>query len=61
MRLRLGSHGVDLVTVHGDTIGRYDVAKVGHGPLCEGTLGVFEPQLVLPERGEDGVDMLEVG
>lgn len=53
-------HGVDLVMVHGDVVGRDDVAKVGHRPLCEGTLCALEAQLVIPKNGEDSVDVLKM-
>jgi hypothetical protein len=60
VRLRPSRDGVDLVAVHGDSLGRDHVVEVSHRRLREGALGALEPQLVFPEGGEDGVEVLEM-
>jgi hypothetical protein len=39
---RLGEHNLHLFSIHGNTVGRYDIAEVGHRSCTKEALGFLK-------------------
>jgi hypothetical protein len=55
-----GEHNLHVFSIHGNIVGRCDMAEVGHGSCTEKTLGFLKVELVDLQLFEHKADMVEM-
>jgi hypothetical protein len=53
-------HSLQLFSIHGNTVGRYDMAMVGHSSCTEEALGFLKVELVGLQLFKHKADMVEM-